>query len=199
MGENRIINTGGGNYIERIEGDYIQGNNHAARQKKAQSSAQQQSSSTRATEAIEVFFSYSHADEKLRDELAKHLSNLQKQNIISAWYDRDISAGNEWAGEIDAHLDSAKIILLLISADFLASDYCFDIELARAMERHEAGEAVVIPVILRPVDWEGSPFSKLQALPKNAKPITRWEDRDEAFLDVVKGIGQAVEGLKGNP
>ena len=195
MGEKRIINTGGGNYIERIEGDYVQGNNYAAQQNQSHSPAQQQSSSTSSTEAIEVFFSYSHKDENLRDELAKHLSNLQKQNIISAWYDRDISAGSEWAGEIDAHLDSAQIILLLISSDFLASDYCFDIELRKAMERHEAGEAMVIPVILRPVDWEGSQFSKLQALPKNAKPITRWEDRDEAFLDVVKGIRKAIKSL----
>ncbi|MFB2897870.1 toll/interleukin-1 receptor domain-containing protein [Aerosakkonemataceae cyanobacterium BLCC-F50] len=149
---------------------------------------------------IEVFFSYSHRDEALRDELAKHLSIMRRQGIIDAWYDRAISAGSEWAGEIDAHLNSAQIILLLISADFLASDYCYDIELKRAMERHEAGEACVIPIILKPVDWHGASFGKLQALPKNAQPITTWSDRDEAFLNVAQGIRKVVAAIaSGNP
>ncbi len=147
------------------------------------------------TKAIEVFFSYAHEDEDLRDELAKHLSILKRQGVITAWYDREISAGTEWAGEIDAHLNTARVILLLISADFLASDYCYDIELTRAMERHTEGEARVIPVILREVDWKGAPFGKLQALPKNAKPVTNWANRDAAFTDVARGIRKAVEEL----
>lgn len=147
------------------------------------------------TRQIEVFFSYSHRDEALRDEMAKHLSILKRQGIISAWYDRDIGAGTEWAQQIDDHLNSAQVILLLISPDFIASDYCFDIEMGRAMERHEAREALVIPVILRPVDWSGAPFSKLQAFPKNAKPITTWDNQDEAFLNVAQGIRKAVEQL----
>lgn len=147
------------------------------------------------TGPIEVFFSYSHRDEALRDEVAKHLSILQRQGVISAWYDRDIEAGSEWAADIDEHLNLAQVILLLISPDFLASDYCFDLEMKRAMERHEAREAYVIPVIVRPVDWSGAPFSKLQALPKNAKAVTRWSNRDEAFEDVAKGIRKLVERL----
>lgn len=147
------------------------------------------------SQAIEVFFSYAHEDEKLRDELEKHLKFLQRQGVIKAWHDREISAGTEWAGEIDVHMNTANIILLLISADFLASDYCYDIELTRAMERHTAGEARVIPVILRPVDWNSAPFSKLQALPKNAKPVTEWENRDQAFADIAKGIRKAVEEI----
>ncbi len=144
---------------------------------------------------IEVFFSYSHRDEELRDEMAKHLSILKRQGVITEWYDRAIGAGSEWAQAIDDHLNSAQVILLLISPDFIASDYCFDIELQRAMERHEAGEACVIPVILRPVDWSGAPFGKLQAFPKNAKPVTSWANRDEAFFNVAQGIRKAVEGL----
>jgi hypothetical protein len=97
---------------------------------------------------------------------------------------------------IDEHLNTAQIILLLISPDFLASDYCYDIELTRAMERHAAGDASVIPVILREVDWKSAPFGKLQALPKNAFPVTSWENRDQAFADVARGIRQAVEELK---
>lgn len=146
-------------------------------------------------QALEVFFSYSHRDEILRDELAKHLSIMKRQGTISAWYDRQITAGSEWAGEIDDHLNSARVILLLISADFLASDYCWDVELKRAIERHEAGDACVIPIILKPVDWSGAPFSKLQALPKNAHPVTSWANPDEAFLDVAKGIRRAVEAI----
>ena len=146
-------------------------------------------------QAIEVFFSYAHEDENLRDELAKHLSILKRERVIMAWHDREISAGTEWAGHIDEHLNTAQIILLLISADFLASDYCYDIELTRAMERHAAGDARVIPVILREVDWRGAPFGRLQALPKNALPVTNWENRDQAFADVARGIRKAVKEL----
>jgi hypothetical protein len=141
---------------------------------------------------IEVFFSYSHRDEELRDELAIHLTMLKRQGIIAAWHDREITAGSDWAGAIDDHLNSASIILLLISANFLASDYCYDIELTQAMQRHAAGEARVLPVILKPCDWTGAPFGKLQALPKNAKPVTKWDDRDEAFLNIAQGIRAAI-------
>lgn len=148
-------------------------------------------------QVFEVFFSYAHEDEKLRDELAKHLKLLERQGIITAWYDREITAGTEWSGQIDEHLESAKIILLLVSVDFIASDYCYDVELKRAMERHEAREARVIPIILREVSWKRAPFGKLQALPKNAKAVTNWENRDQAFADIASGIDRAVEELGG--
>ncbi|MCK9565105.1 MAG: right-handed parallel beta-helix repeat-containing protein [Methanothrix sp.] len=149
------------------------------------------------SEGVEVIISYSHKDEMLRDELEKHLSILKRQKLISTWYDRKIGAGEEWKGQIDEHLDSARIILLLISADFLASDYCYDIELKRAMERHESGQACVIPIILRPVEWKGAPFGKLQALPTNAEPIVskKWGCTDEAFVDVARGLRAAVGSL----
>ncbi len=148
-------------------------------------------------QGIEVFFSYAHEDEKLRDELAKHLKLLERQGVITAWHDRQITAGTEWSGQIDEHLESAKVILLLISADFLASDYCYDVELKRAMERHEAKTARVIPVIMREVDWKGASFGKLQALPKNALPVTNWSNLDQAFTDIARGIRKAVEELSG--
>lgn len=144
---------------------------------------------------VEVFYSYAHEDEKLRDELKKHLANLKRQGIITDWYDRDISAGKGWDDEIKAHLDSASVILLLVSPDFMNSDYSNDVEVKRAMERHEAGEARVIPIILRPVDWEGAPFSKLQGLPTDAKAVTLWQNPDEAFLSVVTGIRTALKEL----
>ena len=144
---------------------------------------------------VEVFFSYSHQDEDLRDNLAKHLSILQRRGVIDTWHDRQIEAGTEWAADIEQQLNRADIILLLVSADFLASDYCYDVEVQRAMERHEAGDARVIPVIIRPVDWQDAPFGKLQALPKDAKPITKWADRDEALLDVAKGIKRTLQEI----
>ena len=144
---------------------------------------------------VEVFFSYSHRDEDLRDELAKHLSILQRRRVIDAWHDREIEAGTDRRSEIDQQLNRADIILLLISADFLASNYCYDVEVRRAMERHEAGNARVIPVIVRPVDWQDAPFGKLQVLPKDGKPITKWDDRDEALLDVDQGIRSTLKGI----
>ncbi len=147
-------------------------------------------------EPVKLFFSYSHKDEDLREELVKHLAILRRQGVIEAWHDRKIGAGREWAAEIDANLNNARIILLLISSDFLASDYCYDKEMLRAMERHEAGEAVVIPVILRQCDWQGGQFDKLQGLPKDCKPGTSWTNRDEAFTDIARGIRKAVAELQ---
>lgn len=118
---------------------------------------------------IEVFTSYSHKDENLCDELDSHLSSLKRQGVIDNWYDRKIGPGKEWYGQIDEHINSAHIILLLVSSDFLSSDYCYDIEMKRALERHKSKQARVIPIILRPVDWKGCPFEKLQALPTDAE------------------------------
>jgi hypothetical protein len=144
--------------------------------------------------AIAVFFSYSHKDEVLRDKLATHLKLLERQGVIQQWHDRQILAGTEWKGEIDGNLEAAQIILLLISADFLASDYCYDLEMGRALERHDAGAARVIPIVLRPVDnlWK-APFGKLQALPTDGKAVTLWDNQDAAFADVAKGIRLAAE------
>jgi hypothetical protein len=139
-----------------------------------------------------VFFSYSHVDEGLRDQLEKQLSMLKRQAVIDTWHDRRIGAGNEFAQAIDDHVNNDDIILLLVSADFLASDYCYDIEMKRAMERHERGEAIVIPVILRACDWHHAPFGKLNAVPRDGKPITQWPDIDEAFLQVAKAVRDAA-------
>jgi hypothetical protein len=139
-----------------------------------------------------LFFSYSHADENLRDMLEKHLAALKHQGLIDTWHDRRIEAGTELHGEIDKNLNSAEIILLLVSADFIASKYCYDVEMARAIERHAAGEARVIPVILRACDWHDTPFAKLMATPKDGKAIVSWADIDEAFLDVVTSIKKVL-------
>src|SRR5438045_5413886 len=114
---------------------------------------------------VEIFCCYAHKDEALLNKLKTHLTPLQREGLIDVWHDRNISAGTEWEREIGQHLNTARIILLLVSPDFIDSDYCYGVEMKRAMERHERGEARVIPVILRPVYWKKAPFGKLQALP----------------------------------
>jgi hypothetical protein len=145
--------------------------------------------------ALDLFYSYAHTDEELRNELEKHLSLLKRQGLIRDWHDRKISAGQDLDCEIDSHIETADIILMLISSDFQASDYCYAKEMTRALERHMAGLARVIPVILRPVDWHPSPFGKLLGLPTDGKAVTSWLNRDEAFVDVARGIRRAVEEL----
>jgi len=149
--------------------------------------------------AIEVFTSYSHNDEALRDDFAKHLKVLQREGIIKTWHDREISAGSEWEKQINLNLQRARIILLLVSADFIASDYCWDVEVKQAMDRHRSGGCVVIPIILRPCDWMAMPFGKLQALPTGARPVTDWENRDEAFEDITRSIRKIALTLGARP
>ncbi|GER89778.1 hypothetical protein KDW_39400 [Dictyobacter vulcani] len=151
--------------------------------------------STDASHAVEVFISYAHEDEDFVKALDKHMSNLRRQKLISSWYDRDITAGDVWAEEIEARLNRAALILLLISSDFIYSDYCYDIEMARAMERAKRKEAHVIPVVVRPCDWKGTPFAGLQALPTRGKAVSTWSNRDEAFLDIVQGIRAVLNQL----
>jgi hypothetical protein len=142
---------------------------------------------------IEVFFSYSHKDERMREKLEKHLSALRRENVIAGWHDRKIMPGTEWKDQIDKHIETAHIILLLVSADFLNSDYCYDVELKRAIARHDAGEARVIPIILRPCDWLNTPFGKLQALPRDGKPVSGGVTQDHAFNEIARGIRRVVE------
>jgi anti-sigma regulatory factor (Ser/Thr protein kinase) len=116
----------------------------------------------------------------------------RRNEIITEWHDRQIGAGEDWKSSIDERLERADIILLLVSADFLESDYCFDIEMKRALQRHDAGEARVIPIIVRACDWTSSPFGRLQALPRDGKPVSSWESPDEAWASVASEIRGAV-------
>jgi tetratricopeptide (TPR) repeat protein len=146
------------------------------------------SSESKPAAAIELFYSYSHKDERLCELLATHLKALQRSGLIRSWYDRRIDPGAAWSEQIQRAMERAGIILLLISPDFIASDYCYEIELPFAMKRHESGESVVIPILLRPVLYQDAPFAKLQMLPKDARPIIQWGRRDEAFNDIAAAI-----------
>jgi hypothetical protein len=142
-----------------------------------------------------LFFSYSHKDEELRNELDKHLSILKRNGIINAWHDRCIIGGSDFENEISNHLKTANIILLLISSDFLASDYCYDKEMTLAMQMHDNGSATVLPVILRPCDWHSTPFGKLLAAPKDGKPIIKFPTLDEGFLEVTNEIKRIAQNI----
>lgn len=144
-----------------------------------------------------LFFSYSHADEALRDQLEIQLALLKRQGVIETWHDRRIVAGDELDKAIGGHVENDDIILLLVSPEFIASDYCYEKEMARAMERHNAREATVIPVILRFCEWHHAPFGKLMATPTDGKPVTSWADRDQAFLTVAQAIRIAAEKFNG--
>jgi hypothetical protein len=142
-----------------------------------------------------VFFSYSHHDEQYRDQLEAHLASLRHEGKIESWHDRRLLAGSEFGSEIDQQINDADIILLLVSANFLNSKYCYSIEMARALERHSKGEAHVIPVIVKPCDWESTPLTGLLAIPRDGKAITTWPNFDEAFTDVAKQIRRVVNEI----
>lgn len=146
-----------------------------------------------------VFFSYSHKDEELRDQIETQLSLLKRQGVIETWHDRRIGPGDDFSGAISQHVEKDDIILLLVSADFLASDYCYEIEMTRALKRQQAGTAIVIPVILRACDWHGAPFGKLLATPPDGKPIKQYADLDQGLLEVAKAVRAAATRLASKP
>lgn len=143
-----------------------------------------------------LFFSYSHKDEELRNELETHLALLKRQGVISSWHDRRITAGSDVDHAISSELESSQIVLLLVSAHFLASDYCYEKEMARALEKHEAGSAVVIPVILHPCDWRSAPFGHLRATPTDGKPVSMYANQHEAFAIVAKDVREAAKSVQ---
>lgn len=143
-----------------------------------------------------LVFSYSHADEALLNELQKHLSPLKRMGKISTWHDRRIVPGQEFERQIDLYFSQADIILLLISSDFINSDYCYQVEMANALERHNRGEAVVIPVILRDCAWHQLPFGSIMAATIDGKPITRFSSHDEGYVQVVDAVSRAIDNIE---
>jgi hypothetical protein len=139
-----------------------------------------------------VFLSYAHKGEAYKDELKTHLKPLSRLGKIEIWDDRAIDAGDEWHDEIMNALESADIILMLISNYFIASDFCYDKELKRALERHDAKTARVIPIIIRTCQWYELPFGKLQAVPKNGQAISEWDNPDEAYTFIAKQINNVA-------
>lgn len=145
-----------------------------------------------------IFISYSVEDDFYRKELEKHLQPLKRQGILSYWSDRDISAGALWDDEIIREIEKADIILLLISPDYLASDYCFDNQMIRAIEKSKKQEfSFVVSVLLRPCSWKDTPLTNLPVFPKNKIPISNWTKTDDAFIDVIENIKILLDILRG--
>jgi len=145
--------------------------------------------------AARIFISYSHKDEELRDQLEVQLAMLKRQGLVETWHDRRLLPGDDLDLNINDELDAADVILLLVSPDFLASDYCYKIEKGRGLERHRQGTARLISVILRPCDWSHTDLGKYLVTPNDGRPVTLWPNRDEAFLDVAKSIRRAIEEI----
>jgi hypothetical protein len=145
-----------------------------------------------ANRKAKIFISYSHKDDRYREQLATHLASLRRQGVIEDWHDRKIMPGEDWRSVIDQNLDAADCVLLLVTPDFLASDYCYGVEMQRALAKHGEGRILVIPVIVRPADWRHPPLGNLEALPKDAKPVVEWARRDRAWLSVAEGIRLAL-------
>ena len=159
--------------------------------------------SSKILRAIEVVYCYSDNDEDrdLKDQLEKHLITMQREGVITTWHRDKIVAGEEWQSEIDKHIDTARIILPLISSDFVSSDKSYEQELKRAIERHKSSlDAHVIPVILRPVDWQSIKFddvklANMSVLPENNLAVTLWDNYDEAFLNIAQNIRELIEEI----
>lgn len=144
---------------------------------------------------FQVFCSYSHEDKTFQDSLAKHLAALRRVGLIELWYDQEILAGDRWAKKISENLEKADIVLLLVSANFIFSEYCYAVEMKRALELHEAQQATAIPIIIKPCDWTITPIGDLHALPAGAKPVSTWGQTDEAWADIARGIRRTIEKL----
>jgi len=157
------------------------------------------SPATDATGALEVFFSYAREDKAYRDELATHLKPMQREGLITSWYDHNTDAGIDMKEDAKKHLESARIILMLVSPHYLASDYHYDFEMKRALEREKEGKVRVIPIMLSNTEgWQKTEFSKLLSLPRNGKPVKQWGDRDEAYYNIAGEIRRVVEQLPKN-
>ena len=148
---------------------------------------------------ISIFASYAPQDAPLEQELKEHQRPLQREGWIELWPDRDMSVATGWEQQSSKHLQTAQIILLLVSIDYLNSDYCRDIEMKQALERHQRREVRLLPILLRPCFWDSSPLGKLQVLPRNGQPVTTWSHREAAWLDVVQTLRRVVDQLLREP
>jgi hypothetical protein len=144
----------------------------------------------------DIFLSYSHEDEGLMNFVRKHLMIFDRQGLIRKWWDRKLLGGQHIDSALTAKLASSDIILLLVSASFLSSDYCYDTEMKQAMVQHENGRSVVVPIILRPCSWHSAPFGHLLALPTDGKALTLWPNHDEAGLMIAEGLRRIVADLQ---
>lgn len=144
---------------------------------------------------VRLFYSYSHKDEDYRVEFENQLRSLRNQGWVEDWHDRMLVPGQNWEREIDKRLFSSDLILLLISVNFISSDYCWQVEMEQALELHERGLATVIPVMVHPCEMRSTPFRRIQGLPPGLRPISTWENQDSAWAEVAKGICDVISQM----
>lgn len=152
--------------------------------------------STSRARPLHIFLSFAYEDRAFRDALDTHLAALQKSGYIDNWHKHEVAAGGEWQNVVDEQLNQADIILLFITPHFIASQYCYSVQMKQALEKHEHGEARVIPILFRPTFWYDLPFAKLQGLPVSGnKTVSEWKNKDRAYVEIVEGIKKAIEEL----
>lgn len=150
---------------------------------------------------IDIFIAYAERDEDLLTELQEHLLVMKRQYAerehyqIRIWHSGKTLPGQDWKRSVEHHLVRAHIILLLVSVKFLSSEFCYSIQIQPALDRHNASEACVIPVILRPCDWRHEAFGHLQPLPIRGRSVAKWKPRDDAYVNIVIGIRKAIDHL----
>jgi hypothetical protein len=144
-------------------------------------------------EPLRVFISYSHKDKRMKDKLMTHINSLIRQKYISLWFDNMILPGKTIDKEVLCALQSSQIVLLLLSADYLASDYCYQIEMEEALTLRDKKKLEVIPILLRPVDLKGTPIDNIMTLPEDRKAITLFKNEDKAYKNVAEGIRRVAE------
>jgi len=147
---------------------------------------------------MKAFISYSHRDSPFLERLHTHLATLKREGKVKAWYDRDILAGGEINAEISGQLESCELFLALVSPDFLASNYCYEQEMQKAIELHDAGKSRIISIIVEPCDWQSTPLKRFKAVPRDGKPVSEWQNHNTAFLDVVTELRRIAES-EGEP
>ena len=146
---------------------------------------------------VKVFFSYCHRDESFKEGLEEHMAQLRREEKLATWSDRELIPGEDWDETIKENLLTSDVVLFLVSSSFIASHACWDVEVTEILKRRDQGGKVeLVPVILRPCEWHESILGKFQGLPKDGKAVSTWEDRDEAYLNIVKGIRALLKSFQ---
>lgn len=143
---------------------------------------------------MKAFISYSHKDHHWLEKFHIHLAHLRRDGKLDSWTDEQIPTGSKIDNAISGELTRSQIFFALLSPDYIASSYCYDREFKKALELHDEGKITIIPIVLEPCDWLNTPFSDFKALPRDGKPVSAWENANNAFLDIVQNIRSLVGG-----
>ncbi len=147
---------------------------------------------------INIFIAYSREDAEILKKLRTNLKVLERTQNVNVWYDGEIEAGSDWEKSIKTHLYTADIILLLVTENFIASDYCYDVEMKEALSLHDQDKVRSIPIIAKECLWQDTPFARLQALPEDGKALTSsdWSNPNRPYLNVVEELRSICQDIR---